>query len=93
MAAAGTSCSRSCASCSYCRLSRSSIKTKSGITTNMIQASSKRVIRTITTTKAERNAPTPLMTRLTFQPGSRRRRWWRVMPAWESVKPTKTPMA
>ena len=67
--------------------------TNSGITINMVQASSKRVIRTMTTTKAEMAAPTPLRTRLIFQPGSLSRRWCFVMPACDRVKPTNTPMA
>ena len=66
----GTSCSSSLASCSYWRLSRSSMTTNSGITINIIQASSNRVMNTITTTKAEITAPTPLRTRLVCQPGS-----------------------
>jgi hypothetical protein len=38
-------------------------------------------------------APTPLITNPPRQPGSRSRRWWRAMPAWESVNEVKTPMA
>ena len=38
-------------------------------------------------------APTPLITALRFQPGSRSFWWWRTMPACDSVNDVNTPTA
>ena len=93
MAAAGTSCSRRCASFSYCVFTRRSITTNSGMMINITHASWKRVPNTTSTTNSEITAPMPLSRRLSRQPGSRCRRWCLVMPACDRVKPTNTPMA
>ena len=70
VAAAGTSCSSWTASRSYCRLRRSSTITRIGMITSITQASSKRVMSTISTTPAESIAPTPLTTTPRCQPCS-----------------------
>jgi hypothetical protein len=94
VAAAGTSSSRRCSSFRYCRLSRRSTRTKSGMATTITQAPSANLYRTtMATTATERNAPTPFTIALLRQPRSLRRRWCLVMPACDSAKPTNTPMA
>ena len=66
----------------------------SGITTAGIQAPLVNLETTTTTsTTPVAMQPTTLMTRPRCQFGSRRRRWWRTMPAWLRVKPVNTPTA
>ena len=51
------------------------------------------VIATMMSTMNVATAPTPLITVLRFQPGSRSFWWWRTMPACESVNDVNTPTA
>ena len=73
---------------------RSSSQTSSGMAITTIQAPSVNLPTTITTRATMVTAaPTPLIRTPPRQPGSRRRRCRRVMPAWARVKEVTTPTA
>ena len=92
--AAGTSLSSSWASRVYWRFRRRSSTTITGNVMRITQAPSANfVIAMMAATRKLRKQPKPLMATPLRHPGSRRRRWCLVIPAWESVKPVNTPMA
>ncbi len=73
---------------------RTSSQTSTGTSTITAHAPSVNfVIEMTTSTTAVATAPSPLITRPSFQPGSRSRRWRLAIPACESVNDVNTPIA
>ena len=73
---------------------RISSQTSTGTSTMTAHAPSANfVIEMTTSTTAVATAPAPLITRPSFQPGSRSLRWRFAIPACESENDVKTPIA